>query len=166
MRSATATRLGCANRKTPPALDGSRSARLRLVDLFAGCGGLSFGLVEAARRLELGAEVGLAVEHDPEALAVFERNIPNDPRELGIELSGCSTERSRRRRRSRSAGSPVSSVRLTFSWAGRRVRATPISTTRRGATIRGTACMRGWHAQRKCSSQQAPRDRERPERPP
>jgi DNA (cytosine-5)-methyltransferase 1 len=62
--------------KTPPALDGSRSARLRLVDLFAGCGGLSFGLVEAARRLELGAEVGLAVEHDPEALAVFERNIP------------------------------------------------------------------------------------------
>jgi DNA (cytosine-5)-methyltransferase 1 len=60
----------------PPRPSRVGKATLRIVDLFAGCGGLSFGLTEAARRLGLGSEVALAVECDQEALDVFQRNIP------------------------------------------------------------------------------------------
>lgn len=59
---------------------------MRLVDLFAGCGGLSFGLAEAARRLNVAAEVALAVERDASALKVFERNLPTvDGRAAAVE---------------------------------------------------------------------------------
>jgi DNA (cytosine-5)-methyltransferase 1 len=57
-----------------------------LVDLFAGCGGLSFGLVEAARRLNVAAEIALAIERDATALAVFKRNLPTiDARAAEVE---------------------------------------------------------------------------------
>lgn len=49
--------------------------RLRFADLFAGCGGLSFGLIESAGRLGIAAEVALAVERDRTALDVFEANV-------------------------------------------------------------------------------------------
>jgi DNA (cytosine-5)-methyltransferase 1 len=59
---------------------------LRLVDLFAGCGGLSFGLVEAARRQGIAAEVVLAVERDERALRVFQHNVPTlDARQEDVE---------------------------------------------------------------------------------
>ncbi len=60
----------------PTSVLSGRHTPLRLVDLFAGCGGLSFGLVEAARRVGVPTEVALAVESDQAALSVFDRNLP------------------------------------------------------------------------------------------
>jgi DNA (cytosine-5)-methyltransferase 1 len=50
--------------------------QIRVVDLFAGCGGLSLGLFEACRALNLGF-AATAVDIDPAACALYERNIPN-----------------------------------------------------------------------------------------
>lgn len=52
--------------------------RLRTVDLFAGCGGLSLGLLEAARALGLRWEPRLAVDLDAVALEVYRRNFAAD----------------------------------------------------------------------------------------
>jgi DNA (cytosine-5)-methyltransferase 1 len=49
---------------------------IRLVDLFAGCGGLSLGVAEAARRLDLGVDIRLAVDVDRHAVAVYKSNFP------------------------------------------------------------------------------------------
>ncbi len=46
------------------------------MDLFCGCGGLTLGLAEAARRLGRTIEIPLAVDNDGDALAVFEANFP------------------------------------------------------------------------------------------
>jgi DNA (cytosine-5)-methyltransferase 1 len=60
--------------------------RIRVADLFAGCGGLTLGVAEAARRLGLGIDVRLAVDVDAEARAVYEANLPGaDFREVSIE---------------------------------------------------------------------------------
>jgi DNA (cytosine-5)-methyltransferase 1 len=48
--------------------------KIRVVDLFAGCGGLTLGAAEAARRLGLGVEVRLAVDKDETAIKVFGAN--------------------------------------------------------------------------------------------
>lgn len=48
--------------------------RVSIVDLFAGCGGLSLGLAEACRALQLEAEHSLAVELDETAAEVFGKN--------------------------------------------------------------------------------------------
>lgn len=50
--------------------------RIRLVDLFAGCGGLTLGAAEAARRLGLGLDVRLAVDIDLSATDVYRANLP------------------------------------------------------------------------------------------
>jgi len=49
---------------------------IRVVDLFAGGGGLSLGLAEAARRIGAGIAVALAVESDNDAADVFALNFP------------------------------------------------------------------------------------------
>ena len=49
---------------------------LRLVDLFAGGGGLTIGVAEAARRVGRGMEVALAVENDDHAADVYALNFP------------------------------------------------------------------------------------------
>lgn len=48
-----------------------------MVDLFCGCGGLTLGVAEAARRLGYSVEVPLAVDNDADALTVFKRNFPD-----------------------------------------------------------------------------------------
>jgi DNA (cytosine-5)-methyltransferase 1 len=48
---------------------------IRTVDLFAGCGGLSVGMMEACRRLKLGHKIELANEWDEKVLAIFEENL-------------------------------------------------------------------------------------------
>lgn len=50
---------------------------IRLVDLFAGCGGLSLGVAEAGRRLGLGVDVRLALDVDKDAVAVYRDNFPS-----------------------------------------------------------------------------------------
>jgi DNA (cytosine-5)-methyltransferase 1 len=50
--------------------------RLSIVDLFAGCGGLTLGAAEAARSLGLGIEVKLAVDLDPDAAVMYQANFP------------------------------------------------------------------------------------------
>ena len=60
--------------------------RIKVVDLFAGCGGLTVGVAEAARRLGLGIEVRLAVDTDADAAAVYKANMPGaDVRRVGVE---------------------------------------------------------------------------------
>jgi DNA (cytosine-5)-methyltransferase 1 len=49
---------------------------IRVVDLFSGCGGLSLGLAEAARRRGMATEIALAVDIDPTASGTFQRNFP------------------------------------------------------------------------------------------
>jgi DNA (cytosine-5)-methyltransferase 1 len=49
---------------------------VRIVDLFAGGGGLSLGMAEAARRVGEGTDVVLAVEQHRDAARVFARNFP------------------------------------------------------------------------------------------
>ena len=49
---------------------------LQLVDLFAGGGGLTVGVAEAAHRLGRGTEVALAVENDDHAADVYALNVP------------------------------------------------------------------------------------------
>jgi DNA (cytosine-5)-methyltransferase 1 len=48
---------------------------LRVVDLFCGCGGMSLGLKEAARRAHLDLDVRLAVDTERYALDVYEANL-------------------------------------------------------------------------------------------
>jgi DNA (cytosine-5)-methyltransferase 1 len=50
--------------------------RVRVVDLFAGCGGLTLGAAEAARRHGLGLDVRLAVDVDQTAADVYKANLP------------------------------------------------------------------------------------------
>ena len=50
--------------------------RVRLVDIFAGCGGLSLGVAEAAHQLDLGIDVRLAIDMDEDAVAVYKANFP------------------------------------------------------------------------------------------
>ncbi len=61
--------------KKRPDYEGAPSP-LRLVDLFAGGGGLTVGVAEAARRLGRGTEVALAVENDGRAADIYGLNFP------------------------------------------------------------------------------------------
>lgn len=49
---------------------------IRVVDLFAGGGGLTIGAAEAARRVKRGTLVSLAIENDDAAADVYELNFP------------------------------------------------------------------------------------------
>ena len=93
-------------RKTP--IDYSRgSPSLRIVDLFCGCGGMSLGLAEAARRLDLGTDILLAIDTDEIAVGVYSRNFTrarvecSDVREFfDGSLEARLTSRERRQRQS------------------------------------------------------------------
>ena len=62
-------------RKRRPAYEASRRA-IRVVDLFCGCGGLTLGLAEAARRAGRGVDIRLAIDADGAAASVFRHNFP------------------------------------------------------------------------------------------
>jgi DNA (cytosine-5)-methyltransferase 1 len=49
---------------------------VRVVDLFAGCGGLTLGVAEAARRSGRGIDVRLALDSNGDAAGVFHANFP------------------------------------------------------------------------------------------
>ena len=61
--------------KTRPDFE-SGDHRLSLVDLFAGCGGLTLGVAEAARASRRALEVRLAVDLDEGPLRVYRANFP------------------------------------------------------------------------------------------
>lgn len=63
-------------RHTRPMHPGSGSV-VRIADLFAGCGGMSLGLKEAARRSGKRFEVALAADLDGQALEVYKANFPD-----------------------------------------------------------------------------------------
>jgi DNA (cytosine-5)-methyltransferase 1 len=50
---------------------------LRVVDLFAGCGGMSVGLEEAARRNGYSLDVSLAVDTDEAVIEIYRANLPD-----------------------------------------------------------------------------------------
>lgn len=58
-----------------PAFD-KGSGVTRIVDLFAGCGGISLGLAQASRAAGRALQIALAVDFEPLATAVYERNFP------------------------------------------------------------------------------------------
>lgn len=60
-------------KERPPEADGDT---LTAVDLFAGCGGMSVGLWEAARRAGRRLELPLVLEKEPAYASVFEFNFP------------------------------------------------------------------------------------------
>jgi DNA (cytosine-5)-methyltransferase 1 len=49
---------------------------VRIVDLFAGCGGLSVGIAEAARGLGMRMDAVLANDIDDDILGIYSRNFP------------------------------------------------------------------------------------------
>jgi len=51
-------------------------AAITVVDLFAGCGGMTVGFEEAARRAGHGLTIPLAVDCDPAAVAIYKANFP------------------------------------------------------------------------------------------
>jgi DNA (cytosine-5)-methyltransferase 1 len=57
-----------------------RKGHVRIADLFSGCGGMSIGLIEAARSIGRSAEVAFAADFDTDALDVFQENL--DPRQV------------------------------------------------------------------------------------
>ena len=65
--------LAWLKRRTPPKTKKSGSP-LRLADMFCGCGGLSLGIFEACRALNLSIESVLAADVVPEYLEVYGKN--------------------------------------------------------------------------------------------
>ncbi|PKG37172.1 DNA cytosine methyltransferase [Psychromonas sp. Urea-02u-13] len=47
---------------------------LNIVDLFSGCGGLTLGAIEAAKKHQLSSDIKLAVELNPQAASTYEKN--------------------------------------------------------------------------------------------
>ncbi len=58
-------------------------ARLRLVDLFCGCGGLTLGIAQAATAAGVGLDVTLAVDREQVALDTYRENFPKAGAETG-----------------------------------------------------------------------------------
>ena len=55
---------------------GVKTPHIRVVDLFAGGGGLSLGIAEAARRVGRGTRIVAAIENDPQTADVYALNFP------------------------------------------------------------------------------------------
>lgn len=67
----------------------SGSSTLRVVDLFAGCGGLTLGVEEAARQFGLGIDVRLLAEEDAAVAAVFADNFAVPERRVFEKVEAC-----------------------------------------------------------------------------
>lgn len=62
-------------RKSRPAYFTREDSAIRVVDLFCGCGGMTLGIAEAARRTNATVSVAFALDADDSAVRVFEQNI-------------------------------------------------------------------------------------------
>lgn len=63
-------------RKRRPKNSNEPAGSIRVVDLFSGCGGMSVGLEEAARRAGLRLEIPLAVDTNKDVIAIYKANFP------------------------------------------------------------------------------------------
>lgn len=70
-------------RKHQPNPPKKPSWTLRAVDMFAGCGGMSIGLAEAARRAHAAFEVPLAIDADQAVIDLYEQNLPGAKTKVG-----------------------------------------------------------------------------------
>src|SRR5437660_264639 len=61
-------------RKRPPA-QATDTPEIAIVDLFAGCGGLTLGALEGARRSRRRARLAFAVDDDPVPLGVLQKTL-------------------------------------------------------------------------------------------
>jgi DNA (cytosine-5)-methyltransferase 1 len=68
-----------------PSIEVIAGPTIRIVDLFCGCGGLSVGAIEGARRAGRPAEIQLAVDERPEPLEVMRRSL-GFPTHLAAQL--------------------------------------------------------------------------------
>lgn len=59
--------------QTQPAFD-SGGGTVRIIDLFAGCGGITLGLAQACRAAGRALEIALAVDFEPLATSVYQQN--------------------------------------------------------------------------------------------
>jgi len=66
----------------PRLISGGGRGTIRVVDLFCGAGGLSYGVLQGLKALGYSPIVELAADLDPEALALYEQNF--GPRELHL----------------------------------------------------------------------------------
>lgn len=78
--------------RSPPSTSTIGDA-ISIVDLFAGCGGLTLGVLEGARRIGRTARLALAIDHDPTPLSVLEATLSDtearfSTADLGVELRG------------------------------------------------------------------------------
>jgi len=71
----------------PPARDPLSGARIGIVDLFCGCGGMTLGAIEGARREGRPAELQLAVDVWPSALEVVELTLGAADRTCELDLA-------------------------------------------------------------------------------
>ncbi len=72
---ASSKRVDPLARRDRPAFEAGE-AQLRVVDLFAGCGGLSLGLAQSSVARGLGLDITLALDAEPAATRVFQTNFP------------------------------------------------------------------------------------------
>jgi DNA (cytosine-5)-methyltransferase 1 len=63
-------------RKLPPKHSLERRGSIRVVDLFAGCGGMTIGVREAVRSANVRIEVPLAIDSDEEVIKLYRANVP------------------------------------------------------------------------------------------
>src|SRR5204863_7974716 len=63
--------------RSRPNFEDGRRLRIRVCDLFCGCGGMTLGYARAALDLGRSVDVALAVDNDPVATAVFKANFPH-----------------------------------------------------------------------------------------
>ena len=68
--------------KTKPPVAKSPQGKLRIVDLFCGCGGLSLGVLEAAAILNLEPSIDFAVDINSKALSVYKANLAQYARDV------------------------------------------------------------------------------------
>jgi DNA (cytosine-5)-methyltransferase 1 len=58
-----------------PARTRDVTSNLRVAELFAGCGGFALGVIEGCRSAKVSVDIVLAVDSDPRALAVYQKNL-------------------------------------------------------------------------------------------
>lgn len=72
----SSTSFPLAERLRPDFEGADESEKLRIVDLFAGCGGLTLGAAQASYAAGRGIDVRLAVDFEQSATAVYSQNFP------------------------------------------------------------------------------------------